>query len=171
MFLCIQALLAAGVKKTKCTKTMHWLQSRQNSDGSFVNLMTTIAVLPSLIGAFPYDVKHIDCPKNITGNYCCVKYPLICKITQVQIKITYVVILRNLESAKVTDQQETERKLSQLSFVNRTTLYSIIKQHHKKVLLSSFHLNGHTLGFHPQTRKLEPPYTAQLTAPQESTAQ
>ena len=25
-----------------------------------------------------------------------------------------------------------------------------------KVLLSSFHLNGHTLGFHPQTQLLEP---------------
>ena len=30
------------------------------------------------------------------------------------------------------------------------------KQHHRKVLLSSFHLNGHTLGFHSQTEKLEP---------------
>ena len=30
------------------------------------------------------------------------------------------------------------------------------KQHHKKVLLSSFHLNGRTLGFHPQIQKLEP---------------
>ena len=26
-----------------------------------------------------------------------------------------------------------------------------IKQYHMKVLLSSFHLNGRTLGFHPQT--------------------
>ena len=25
-----------------------------------------------------------------------------------------------------------------------------------KVLLNSFHLNGHTLGFHPQTQKLQP---------------
>ena len=25
-----------------------------------------------------------------------------------------------------------------------------------KVLLNSFHLNGRTLGFHPQTQKLEP---------------
>ena len=31
---------------------------------------------------------------------------------------------------------------------------------HRTVLLSSFHLNGHTLGFHPQTEKLEPPCTA-----------
>ena len=30
------------------------------------------------------------------------------------------------------------------------------KQHHLKVLLNSFNLNGHTLGFHPQTWKLEP---------------
>ena len=27
------------------------------------------------------------------------------------------------------------------------------KQHHRKVLLSSFHLNGHTLGFYTQTQK------------------
>ena len=31
------------------------------------------------------------------------------------------------------------------------------KQHHKKVLFSSFHLNSHTLGFHQQTQKQEPP--------------
>jgi len=61
-----QALLAAGVKKTKCTKTMRWLKSRQNPDGSFVNLMATIFVLPSLIGALPYDVQNIPCPKNTT---------------------------------------------------------------------------------------------------------
>ena len=30
------------------------------------------------------------------------------------------------------------------------------KQYHLKVLLNSFHLNGHTLGFHPQTQTLEP---------------
>ena len=29
------------------------------------------------------------------------------------------------------------------------------KQHTRKVLLSSFQLNGHTIGFHPQTQKLE----------------
>ena len=28
------------------------------------------------------------------------------------------------------------------------------KQYHRKALLSSFHLNGLTLGFHPQTQKL-----------------
>ena len=36
---------------------------------------------------------------------------------------------------------------------------------------NSFHLNGHTLEFHPQTQKLERPCTAQQTVPQESTAQ
>ena len=30
------------------------------------------------------------------------------------------------------------------------------KQHHFKVLLNSFHLNDHTLGFHPQTEKVQP---------------
>ena len=30
------------------------------------------------------------------------------------------------------------------------------KKHHVKVLLSTFHLNGNTIGFHPQTQKLEP---------------
>ena len=34
------------------------------------------------------------------------------------------------------------------------------EQYHRKVLLNSFHLNGHTLGFHPQTEELEPPCTA-----------
>ena len=36
-----------------------------------------------------------------------------------------------------------------------------------KVLFNSFHLNDHTLEFHPQTLKLEPPCTA---VPHESTA-
>ena len=30
----------------------------------------------------------------------------------------------------------------------------------RKVLLRSFHLNGHTIGFYPQTQKLKPPCTA-----------
>ena len=34
------------------------------------------------------------------------------------------------------------------------------KQHRRQELLNSFHLNGHMLGrFHPQTRKLGPPFT------------
>ena len=34
------------------------------------------------------------------------------------------------------------------------------KQYHGKALLSSFNMNGHTLGFYPQTKKLEPPCIA-----------
>ena len=34
------------------------------------------------------------------------------------------------------------------------------RKHHRKVLLSSSHLNSHTLGFDPQTQKLGPPCTA-----------
>ena len=32
------------------------------------------------------------------------------------------------------------------------------KQHHVKVQAESFHLNGHIIGFRPQTQKLESPY-------------
>ena len=47
----------------------------------------------------------------------------------------------------------------------KRTLYGIIKKNHlekksRKVLINSFHLSGHTFGFHPQTQKLEPPCTA-----------
>ena len=63
----IKALLAAGVKKTKCTRTMRWLKSRQNPDGSFINLLSTIYVIPALIGALPYDLQDIRCPNNTTG--------------------------------------------------------------------------------------------------------
>ena len=37
------------------------------------------------------------------------------------------------------------------------------KQHHRKVLLSSFHVNGHTLEFHSQTQMFESPRTAYYT--------
>jgi len=42
----------------------------------------------------------------------------------------------------------------------------------RKVLLSSFHLNDHALGFHPFNQNGEPPCTVLvlLTAPQESIA-
>ena len=41
-----------------------------------------------------------------------------------------------------------------------TTLYSIINSTAGKYCSVAFILNGHTLGFHPQTQNLEPPYTA-----------
>ena len=40
-----------------------------------------------------------------------------------------------------------------------------------KLLFKSFHLNGHTLGFHSQILKLETPYIAQKTEHHERTAQ
>ena len=52
-------------------------------------------------------------------------------------------------------------------FIHRHTSQNHLIQHntqyHRKVLLSSFHLNGHTSAFHPQTHKLESPYTASYT--------
>ena len=42
---------------------------------------------------------------------------------------------------------------------------SSISQTLKKVLLSSFYLNGHTLGFYSQTQKLDPPSITQKTVP------
>ena len=35
----------------------------------------------------------------------------------------------------------------------------------QEALLSSFHFNGHTLGFYSQTQKLEPPCITQKTVP------
>lgn len=64
-----QALLAAGVMTTKCPETMGWLLSRQNPDGSFINLLSTINVLPTLIGAMPYDVQHIACSERKTSGF------------------------------------------------------------------------------------------------------
>lgn len=49
----------------------------------------------------------------------------------------------------------------------RTSFVQLNK--HWKVLLKSFHLNGHTVRFHPRTQKLEKP-SAWLTVPQENTA-
>ena len=51
-----------------------------------------------------------------------------------------------MPKAKIQDE-------SQISFC-LTLKY---KYHPVKVLLKRFHLNGHTIGFHPQTQKLEPP--------------
>ena len=46
---------------------------------------------------------------------------------------------------------------SQSQKLERTTLYSILNSHHRKVLLSSFRLNGYSLGFHPRTLTSESP--------------
>ena len=69
LFFNIQGLLAAEAAQTNCSETMQWLLSRQNPDGSFGNLGATIYVLPSLVGALPYDLQEIICPTNNTGTY------------------------------------------------------------------------------------------------------
>ncbi|XP_020616706.1 gastric intrinsic factor-like [Orbicella faveolata] len=61
-----QALLTAEINQRKCAETMKFLLSRQKPDGSFKNLGATIYVLPSLVGALPYDVNKITCPVNKT---------------------------------------------------------------------------------------------------------
>lgn len=48
-------------------------------------------------------------------------------------------------------------KIGQISFCKRLKS----KQHHVKVPRERFHLNGHTKGFRPQTRKLEAPCKTQ----------
>ena len=63
----IKGLLAAKVNQEKCSETMKFLLSRQNPDGSFMNLGATIYVMQSLVGALPYDVTKIACPENEEG--------------------------------------------------------------------------------------------------------
>ena len=41
-----------------------------------------------------------------------------------------------------------------------------ISRTHTKVLLNSFHLKGHTLGFYSQTQKLNPPSITCKTVPE-----
>lgn len=67
LHLYIKGLLAAEVNQRNCSETMKFLLSRQKPDGSFMNLGATIYVLPSLVGALPYDVREIACHKSTTG--------------------------------------------------------------------------------------------------------
>lgn len=61
-----------------------------------------------------------------------------------------LILLRSLEpKIKVSE-------CSQVSFCKVTKN----KRHHRKWMLFSFHLSGHTWGFHPKTRKRKPPCTA-----------
>ena len=53
-------------------------------------------------------------------------------------------------------QQSKFKKNSKFRF-NKTLKN---KWHHAKVLPKRFHFNGHTIGFHPQTQKLELHYTS-----------
>ena len=68
---------------------------------------------------------------------------------------------RNTLSSTMADSISRNHTLGfHLQLKSENHLVQHNKQHHGKVLLSSFHLNGHTLGFHPQTQKLESPCTA-----------
>ena len=82
--------------------------------------------------------------------------------------------LTNFEMNQMMHNKQYHRKelLSNLSFEwshwrisptdskVRATFVQHNNQYHSIILLSGFHLNGHTLGFHPQTKRVKPPYTA-----------
>ena len=57
------------------------------------------------------------------------------------------------------DNEHVLRLLKKL-IVSSTNLKDTTTLYHMNILLSSFHVNGHTLGFNPDTQKLEPPCTA-----------
>ena len=54
-------------KRWKCVSTMRSLLSMQAEDGSFTNVLGTVHALPALIGALPYDVADLPCPKGDKG--------------------------------------------------------------------------------------------------------
>ena len=56
-----------------------------------------------------------------------------------------------------------------MTFIHRLKNYILNKWYHVKVLLKRFHLNGNTIGFHPQTPKLE--LHTKYILPCESTAE
>ena len=68
----------------------------------------------------------------------------------------------HVSNSKPSPSQKEEARKKQ-EFIHGLTGWNQLvrhnKQYHRKVLFSSFHLNGHTMGFHsPQTsKKLEPP--------------
>ena len=59
-----------------------------------------------------------------------------------------------MKSLKMTDSSEERQPENRLKTENQLLQHN--KQHHRRVLLSSFHLIGHTLGFHPQNQKIKP---------------
>ena len=81
----------------------------------------------------------------------------------------------------ITQYHRKERKALLSSFHYLVTLWNFIhrlksyprlvqrnKQHHGRVLLTTFHLNGHSLGFPPQTEMLDPRYRTQDLPPKVS---
>ena len=64
-------------------------------------------------------------------------------ITEETTTMTYVVSYYDRKSLRYINKLNRGKKLS--SWTLKT------KEHHKTVLLNGFHLNGHTLGIHPQS--------------------
>ena len=58
---------------------------------------------------------------------------------------------------KKTRQEANKQMFEALSEYIPKLHLVLNKLHHRNVLLNSFHLNGHILGFHPQTKKIGPP--------------
>ena len=86
--------------------------------------------------SFKHQNKAQDTPctkivDDTTGKYCSVAFILM-----------------------VTPQDYIHRLKSQNNLLQHN------KQYYRKVLFRSFHFNGHTIGFHPRTQKLEPPCVA-----------
>ena len=54
-------------------------------------------------------------------------------------------------------KKETKNRIQKVLKISKTTFHwGFI--HHMKKLSKRFHLNGHSIGFCPETLKLEPPY-------------
>ena len=73
--------------------------------------------------------------------------------------------VKETRDAQAPDDEEVNKVKKWIMFACIVaTSYNHLVQHnkqfHRTVLLNSFHLICHTLGFHPQTQKLEPPCAA-----------
>ena len=62
--------------------------------------------------------------------------------------------------AKYGEELSFEWSYYQIPSTDSNQLVQHNKQHHRKVLLSSFHLRVHTIGCHSQPQKLGPACTA-----------
>jgi len=71
--------------------------------------------------------------------------------TATQMKNILINIFQHFFPAKMKDKYHSRTSRSTAVIQNQLLQHN--KQHHRKVLLNSIHLIGHTLGFHPQTQK------------------
>ena len=110
-------------------------------------IIIIIINIPSMFNFSFYSPAH-------GGKYCIgewKKYKL-CN-TQVEGSVQF---LKHLRVPRVKTPTKTNNTLEKV----RPHLVQQNNQHIMKVLFNSFHLNGLTLGFHPQTQKIKPPCTA-----------